>query len=164
MEINGLVNNGNTNPDDWNNVIDELAAMRGVNTVDSVADDLQSIVVLCSKAIDKEIFALQAEISLLEELADMHNEKSESEYGKGTGFEYYTWVTKKTANLDSKIQSLQTGLKVLEETTASIGEDAQLANIDLQNALQKQQQTLQTMSNVSKMLHDTAMTVIRKIG
>jgi len=47
---------------------------------------------------------------------------------------------------------------------ASIGDDAQLANIDLQSALQKQQQTLQTMSNVSKMLHDTAMSVIRKIG
>jgi hypothetical protein len=45
-----------------------------------------------------------------------------------------------------------------------VGDDAQLANIDLQNALQKQQQTLQTMSNVSKMLHDTAMAVIRKIG
>jgi hypothetical protein len=39
-----------------------------------------------------------------------------------------------------------------------------MANIDLQNALQKQQQTMQTMSNVSKMLHDTAMAVIRKIG
>jgi len=45
-----------------------------------------------------------------------------------------------------------------------VGDDAQLANIDLQNTLQKQQQTLQTMSNVSKMLHDTAMAVIRKIG
>jgi len=30
--------------------------------------------------------------------------------------------------------------------------------------LQRQQQTLQTISNVSKMLHDTAMAVIRKIG
>ena len=52
----------------------------------------------------------------------------------------------------------------LEEQLQTVGEDAQLANIDLQNALQKQQQTLQTMSNVSKMLHDTAMSVIRKIG
>lgn len=51
-----------------------------------------------------------------------------------------------------------------EQKLQTIGEDAQLANIDLQNALQKQQQTLQTMSNVSKMLHDTAMAVIRKIG
>lgn len=51
-----------------------------------------------------------------------------------------------------------------EEKLQSVGDDAQLANIDLQNMLQKQQQTLQTISNVSKMLHDTAMSVIRKIG
>ena len=43
-------------------------------------------------------------------------------------------------------------------------DDAQLANVDLQNWLQKQQQTLQMMSNISKMLHDTAMSVIRKVG
>jgi len=47
---------------------------------------------------------------------------------------------------------------------ATMGDDAQLANIDLQNALQKQQQTLQMMSNISKMLHDSAMAVIRKMG
>lgn len=43
-------------------------------------------------------------------------------------------------------------------------ENSQMANLNLQNALQKQQQTLQTLSNVSKALHDTAMAVIRKIG
>ena len=43
--------------------------------------------------------------------------------------------------------------------------DAQLANIDLQNMLQKQQQqTLQMLSNISEMLHDTAMAETRKIG
>ena len=51
-----------------------------------------------------------------------------------------------------------------EQKLSTVGEDAQLANIDLQNALQKQQQVLQTLSNVSKMLHDTAMAIIRKIG
>jgi hypothetical protein len=51
-----------------------------------------------------------------------------------------------------------------EEQLASVGDDAQLANVDLQSALQKQQQTMQTMSSVSKMLHDTAMAIIRKIG
>jgi hypothetical protein len=51
-----------------------------------------------------------------------------------------------------------------EERLASIGDDAQLANVDLQNVLQKQQQTLQMMSNISKVLHDTAMAVIRKMG
>lgn len=43
-------------------------------------------------------------------------------------------------------------------------EDAQLSNIDLQNMLQKQQQTIQMLSNISKVLHDTAKAVVRKIG
>lgn len=51
-----------------------------------------------------------------------------------------------------------------EEKLNGLGDDAQLANVDLQNVLQKQQQTLQMMSNISKMLHDTASNVIRKIG
>lgn len=53
----------------------------------------------------------------------------------------------------------------LQAVLDSVGEDdAQLANVDLQNMLQKQQQTLQTMSNISKMLYDTATAVIRKLG
>ena len=44
------------------------------------------------------------------------------------------------------------------------GDDGQLASIDLQSALQKQQQTMQTMSNVSKVLHDSTLTVVKKIG
>ena len=55
-------------------------------------------------------------------------------------------------------------IKDLEDKLVSIGDDAQLANIDLQNMLQKQQQTIQMLSNVSKVLHDTALSVIRKIG
>ena len=50
-------------------------------------------------------------------------------------------------------------LKELEES----GEGG-LENVDLQNVLEKQQQTLQTMSNMSKALHDTAMAIIRKMG
>jgi hypothetical protein len=51
-----------------------------------------------------------------------------------------------------------------EVTDSAVGDDAQLANVDLQNLLQKQQQVIQMMGNISKMLHDTAMAVIRKIG
>ena len=46
----------------------------------------------------------------------------------------------------------------------TVGEDAQLQDIEMQNVLQKQQRTLQMMSQISKQLHDTAMAVIRKIG
>ena len=58
---------------------------------------------------------------------------------------------------DSHIESL-------EDKLNSVGDDAQLANVDLQNIVQKQQQTLQMMSNISKQMHDTALSLIRKIG
>jgi hypothetical protein len=51
-----------------------------------------------------------------------------------------------------------------ESRLQALGDDAQLANVDLQNMLQRQQQTLQMMSNISKMLYDTAQSVIRKMG
>ncbi len=51
-----------------------------------------------------------------------------------------------------------------DDALQTVGEDAQLANVDMQNWLQKQQQVLQAMSNISKAAHDTAMAVIRKIG
>ena len=65
---------------------------------------------------------------------------------------------------DGTMGGLETYIKNLEEQLNSVGDDAQLANVDLQNMLQKQQQTMQQMSNISKMLHDTAMAIIRKIG
>jgi len=57
-----------------------------------------------------------------------------------------------------------TYLEGLEDQLNTVGDDAQLGNIDMQNALQKQQQTIQMMSNISKLLHDTSMSVIRKMG
>ena len=62
------------------------------------------------------------------------------------------------------LEDLKNAIDAAEEKLKSIGDDAQLANIDLQNTLQKQQQTIQILSNISKVLHDTAMAVIRKIG
>ena len=70
----------------------------------------------------------------------------------------------KIKKAEKNLDELYNYIKDLEERLSTIGDDAQLANIDLQNMLQKQQQTLQTISNVSKMLHDTAMAIIRKIG
>ena len=61
-------------------------------------------------------------------------------------------------------EQLENYLSATEDQLNTVGDDAQLANVDLQNMLQKQQQTLQMMSNISKSLHDTEMSVIRKIG
>ncbi len=52
----------------------------------------------------------------------------------------------------------------MKKVTGGLGDDAQLANIDMQNMLQKQQQTMQMMTSISKLIHDTSMVIIRKIG
>jgi len=58
----------------------------------------------------------------------------------------------------------ETRIRDLEEQLSTTADDAQLANIDLQNMLQKQQQTLQMFSQMfsqmSKMMSDTAMAVL----
>jgi len=60
-------------------------------------------------------------------------------------------------------KELEIHIADLEQQLSTVGDDAQLANVDLQNVLQKQQQCLQMMSNISKMLHDTAAAVIRNM-
>jgi len=55
-------------------------------------------------------------------------------------------------------------LHELEDDLNTVGDDAQLANVELQDALQKQQETIQMLSSIEKMVYDTALGVIRKIG
>ena len=76
----------------------------------------------------------------------------------------YETVNVSIKDLNESLRNQESLIEELEARLSSVGDDSQLANIDLQNNLQKQQQILQTISNVSKMLHDTAMAVIRKIG
>ena len=70
-------------------------------------------------------------------------------------------ASSKLKRYEKEIKSL---LQELEESLSTIGDDAQLANIDLQNAVQKQQQLIQMLSTISKTLHDTQMAIIRKIS
>jgi hypothetical protein len=51
-----------------------------------------------------------------------------------------------------------------DEALSRLGDEGQLANVDMQNWLQKQQQLLTLLSSISKQLHDAAMAIIRKIG
>ena len=67
--------------------------------------------------------------------------------------------------IDEAKSQIDEELDKVREELEEIGDDGQLANVDLQNILQKQQrQTLQTISNVLKILNDTALAIIRKIG
>ena len=184
-----LVNDGTTDPIAWERALSDtrMHAMQYSGygkltayskTTDSTVDDLQGIVVLCNTALDNQIQSLQAQVDVMKELSDYAKTDSTRTTGDPTEQVDGTWWGEKLGRIDKKIKSLQTAVSVcqdkssqletkmnqLEGELSSVGEDAQLANIDLQNKLQQQQQTLQTMSNVSKMLHDTAMAVIRKIG
>lgn len=64
---------------------------------------------------------------------------------------------------DMTVDSVADELQRVVVLANTAEQNEELANIDLQDALQKQQQTLQTMSNVSKMLHDTAKAAINNI-
>lgn len=55
-------------------------------------------------------------------------------------------------------------IEALEEQLNRTGDSAQQANIELQELMSEQQQLIQTLNNVSKMLFDSAMSVLRKIG
>jgi hypothetical protein len=55
-------------------------------------------------------------------------------------------------------------LQAWEEKLQTVGEDAQLASVNLQDVLQKQQQLVQMLSQISKLLNDTAMSVFHKVG
>ena len=86
--------------------------------------------------------------------------------GCGRNCSYYRFLT---GDLNRRFQGL-TGqqLRVLitlvfAETFSGIGDDSQLADIELQNAQQEQQQMIETISEVEKMVNDTAMSVIRNI-
>jgi len=68
----------------------------------------------------------------------------------------------KNLRRDRKAQ-IQKRIHTKENELQKLGDDAQLANIDLQNSLQKSQQSVQMMSNISKQLHDTAMAIIRNL-
>jgi hypothetical protein len=61
-------------------------------------------------------------------------------------------------------QERQDYLRYLKDKLNAVGDDAQMANTDLQNALQKQQQLVTMMSNIGKLLNDTAMDTVRKMG
>ncbi|HME57334.1 MAG TPA: hypothetical protein VKF63_03285 [Terracidiphilus sp.] len=61
------------------------------------------------------------------------------------------------------LAQLQVLVNQMESALSTVGDDSQLANVDLQN-LQQQQQTLQMLSDIEKLLNDTAMSVIRHLG
>ena len=112
------------------------------------------------KKLDKGIW-LDAKAKMKEITASMKGDPSKLDSLNKTMREAFTSV--------SEIESYLLEMYLLKQWEEKLKEQEEsgeggLENIDLQNVLEKQQQTLQTMSNMSKTLHDTAMAIIRKMG
>lgn len=73
-----------------------------------------------------------------------------------------TWCM--TAPPEASRAEMELRSTILQSCTEKTGEDGQLASLDLQSDMQKQQQALQLLSNIAKAMNDSSMSVIRKIG
>ncbi len=71
---------------------------------------------------------------------------------------------KKSQYNEKDWQKLEDSIKQLEEKLNTAGDDAQLANVDMQNLSKQQQQALEKMASVAKVLTDTATSIVKKIG
>jgi len=80
--------------------------------------------------------------------------------GKGTP----TIISSQNAGIVKTEQERQDYLRYLQAKLTAVDDDSQLANVDLQNVMQKEQQLLDMISNTGKLLIDTGMDTIRKIG
>ena len=58
--------------------------------------------------------------------------------------------------------NLEDAIKAWEEKLNSIGDDAELADVDLQGILEEQQELINTLSNMGEVQRDTAEAVIKK--
>jgi len=72
-----------------------------------------------------------------------------------------------TFTLETKIvqstQELNAVLAELDEELQSVGDDAQLSDVQMQNAVQKHQETLHTISNLGSIFHDMSKSVMQNI-
>jgi hypothetical protein len=62
------------------------------------------------------------------------------------------------------VKGLEDYIKDLDNQLNTVGDDSQMAQLELQDMTQRQQKTLQTLSNLAKVFHETSMAIIRKIG
>jgi hypothetical protein len=65
------------------------------------------------------------------------------------------------ATMAECVRSLKSSLQAAETAYSVIAEASELANVDLQNFLQRSQQATQLISNISKQLFDTNAAIIR---
>jgi hypothetical protein len=131
-----------------------------------------------------QLFGILKDLSTLSQYSDIPDsngqpqalpEAQRENIFKVTGSDGYNLTLPVTdANKESNITNFKTvanvmdkldaTIKGLDAKLASVGEDAQLANVDLQNMVQKQTLLIQMISNLSKAWYEIARGVTSKIG
>jgi len=158
--IDEILNDGMATEDDWEDAINQIAALHGIDTTDSVVDDLQGIVVLCSTPIEKELEVISTELEYIDEWLDIISQESADTTERSTTERYTEETTARDADLNfmelklrkinSKIISVQIGLDIL---------DGHSQGTDLENKIEE----LQMTSNLAKADSDAKLNAIRNI-
>jgi len=175
--VSNTINNGTTNFDEWSEVIlqirNELSKTLSLKisddatTVNSVAEDLQKIVVLCNNAFDKESGIIKAELALISGVPKIATTSQEdSSLDKEIReIERNYWLGK-VGKIVNKIESLQTGITALEDHIGLIEnklDSEKLTDLNLQEDIQKQKQKLEKISNEMTTSHEVAKSIISNI-
>ncbi len=149
----------------------------GINLIEKVTGqplDWGTIMVYAIP-IDKKAQSIDAELKILEQWLEIISKEQEtSSYdasdrlASGTTTESSTqyresdldFISRMLSSIDQQIKTLDTEIEVLKKKIQTSEDMTPMMQLELQDAMNKQQQTLQTMSNVSKMHHDTLKAII----
>lgn len=145
---------------------------------ESAVDELSSVVVLCSIAMEREVQKNQSDLEFLRELSNTATENTDTATTRATDEQarmtasstktndFDDLILKRAEKLQQKVESIQVGMNVCKDKIQNLDKrvaSSELMNIDLQNALQKQQQSVQTLSNIIKSQHETIKTIIQNM-
>jgi len=149
----------------------------GINIIEKVTGQPLDwgTVMVYAIPIDKKAQSIDAELKILEQWLEIISKEQEtSSYDasdrltSGTTAELTVqyresdldFISRMLSSIDQQIKAFDTEIEVLKKKLQTSEDMTQMMQLELQDAMNKQQQTLQTMSNVSKMHHDTLKAII----
>jgi len=150
--VHDLVNSGETSTTGWDEGVAAFTSKNyGTTSASDGVHELAHALGMMNNAIEKEIQTIEGEVAILGDFMDMFTSTSTSSAARATT-QYsesdFQFISRYTSQIDTKIQSLQTGLRVLEDMLSTGVDDSQMTQemqLQLQDAMNKQQNTLQSL-------------------
>jgi len=176
--ISQLLDKGETSEASWKKFAKNFR-YADAGSDSSTVDELNGIVAFCNIAMDKEIHALQAEVMLLEGLSGEHigyrleratDDTSTKYAGEPTEDKITELLSKHLVSAQQKIESSLAGIAVceiemrtMEKQYQTASDMTQMMQMELQDAMNKQSQAIQTLSAILKSQHDTVKAIIQNM-